>query len=167
MATDGYIRLGDFGLAKENVTQINPALSIAGTPAYFPPEIVSKKGASPASDVYGIGAVLYELLVGAPPHYDDRIDALLKNIEKEKIKFPSFLSDGAKDVIKLMMKKTPEKRLKISQVKRHCFFRKLDWDALLAKRMKPPLANRTSVYLKKELLSSGGTMDEIRSEPSL
>jgi serum/glucocorticoid-regulated kinase 2 len=41
---DGYIKLADFGLSKENIKDNEVALSLCGSPAYLPPEIVAKKG---------------------------------------------------------------------------------------------------------------------------
>ena len=128
---------GDFGLAKENVTE-NPALTVAGTPAYLPPEISARKGASKASDIYSLGATFYELIVGSPPYYDKAKDSMARPNERGQLKFPGHVSGTAKDLITCMMQRAPQKRLEISQIKRHAFFRKFDWDALLSKRMKAP-----------------------------
>lgn len=134
----GHAKLADFGLAKEKVDKNNPAMTMAGSPAYLPPEIVSKKGASKASDIYGIGPLLYELLTGAPPYYSADIDVLFSNIRQGRLTFPPMVSANAKDLIMQVMNKDPVKRPQISQIKRHPFFRKLDWEALLAKRIRSP-----------------------------
>ena len=81
LAEDGYIRLGDFGLAKENVNEVNPALTLAGSIAYIPPEIIHQKGANQASDIYALGATLYEMLVGKPPRFAEDFDTLLKIVD--------------------------------------------------------------------------------------
>lgn len=49
-----------------------------------------------AGDVYQIGVVLYEMLVGIPPYYNDNIKVLYQNIEKGKLKLPKYLSNEAK-----------------------------------------------------------------------
>ncbi|CAG9310037.1 unnamed protein product [Blepharisma stoltei] len=136
----GHAKLADFGLAKEKVDKNNPAMTMAGSPAYLPPEIVSKKGASKASDIYGIGPLLYELLTGTPPYYSTDIDVLFQNIKQGRLSFPPnmSISANAKDLINLVMNRDPLKRPQISQIKRHPFFRKLDWEALLAKRIRSP-----------------------------
>ena len=138
IASDYHIKLADFGLAKEKVNKVNPAMTMAGSPAYLPPEIVAKKGATTASDVYGLGPLLYELLTRRTPYYSDDIDLLFQNIKTAKLSFPEFVSANARDLIGLVMNKEPAKRPQISQIKRHPFFRKLDWEALLARRIKPP-----------------------------
>ncbi|CAG9330283.1 unnamed protein product [Blepharisma stoltei] len=136
--SSGHAKLADFGLAKENVSKDNPAMTMAGSPAYLPPEIVAKKGASKASDIYGIGPLLYELLTGAPPYYSQDIDVLFQSIKQARLSFPPHVSSTARDLITQVMNRDPAKRPQISQIKRHPFFRKLDWEALLARRIRLP-----------------------------
>ena len=133
-----HAKLADFGLAKENFNKKNPAMTMAGTPAYLPPEIVEKKGASFSSDIYGLGPLLYELLTGKTPYYDEDLGLLLQNIKTAKLLFPAYLSQHARDLITSVMNKDPSKRPQISQIKRHQLFRKLDWEALFYRRIRPP-----------------------------
>ena len=134
----GHAKLADFGLAKQKVDHSNLAMTMAGSPAYLPPEIVMKKGASKASDIYGLGPLLYELLTGTTPYYCDDIDGLFQNIKSGKLSFPSYVSCTAKEFITIVMNRDPAKRPQYSQIKRHPFFRKMDWEALLAKRIRAP-----------------------------
>ena len=133
-----HVKLADFGLAKEKFNKVNPAMTMAGTPAYLPPEIVEKKGASFFSDVYGLGPLLYELLTGKTPYFDEDLDLLFQNIKTAKLSFPEYVSQHARDFITSVMNKDPSKRPQISQIKRHQLFRKFDWEAMLYKRIKPP-----------------------------
>ena len=133
-----HAKLADFGLAKERGNNANPAMTMAGSPAYLPPEIVEKKGASFASDIYGLGPLLYELLTGTTPYYMEDIDLLFQNIKTAKLSFPESVSSNAKDLISQVMQKDPTKRPQISKIKRHPFFRKMDWEALLSRRIRPP-----------------------------
>jgi len=66
---EGRVKLLDFGIAKDLGTEGATLTGVAlGTPHYMPPEqIMSSKGATPASDVWAIGAMIYEIVAGAPP----------------------------------------------------------------------------------------------------
>ena len=68
IARDGRIKVGDFGVARlaEGSTDA-PAATIAGTPGYMAPEQAAGGISSPATDVYGVGIVLYEMLAGHTP----------------------------------------------------------------------------------------------------
>ena len=65
------------------------------------PEMVRKKGITKSADVYGLGCVIYEMLVGEAPFYDENIDRLQKKIESGKFEFPSYISQDARKVIKV------------------------------------------------------------------
>lgn len=103
---DGHIRLADFGLAKKAGTPDHKqiALSFCGSPAYLAPEMLSRAGVTEAGDVYQIGIVLYEMLVGIPPYYNDDISILYENIQKGKLKIPKYLSKNAKNVLLVSFK---------------------------------------------------------------
>ena len=77
---NGHIKLVDFGLSKQ-IQSGTKAKSFCGSPAYLSPEILLGKGASKATDVYGLGAVLYELLTGDPPYFEEDLEDLYQNIK--------------------------------------------------------------------------------------
>lgn len=103
---EGHIKLSDFGLAKQMYGQNPPpALTFCGSPAYLSPEMVLEKGANKSIDIYGIGTILYELLVGLPPYYDENLEQMYKNILYGKLKAPKYLSKNARAVLQVFFSK--------------------------------------------------------------
>jgi len=117
---------------------------IVGTPDYIAPEIINGENCSSKTvDIWSLGVILYEFLVGVPPFNDDTVEKIFKNIEELKIEWPEIgygedqLSPEAQDLILGLLQKNPEKRLTIEQVKAHKFFKGFEWDKV--KTMKAPI----------------------------
>lgn len=85
----GLIKITDFGLARF-IKSGSLAASTAGTPIYMAPEVWTGKFTE-KSDIWSIGVIFYELLVGVPPFLDDSLDGLKKKIEKSKILIPTLI----------------------------------------------------------------------------
>ena len=117
--------------------------------------MLSKSGSEKSADVYGIGAILYELLTGLPPFYSDNIKELFRNIRNGMLQFPKTVRADAQDLMRKLMNKDPTKRPSISQVKHHLFFRDINWEDLEKKRIKAPRLGNKWLQL-----------DETRDEPS-
>jgi protein-serine/threonine kinase len=64
---DGYAKLTDFGLSKENIKTNQDAKTLCGTPEYLAPEICERKGHGRAVDWWSVGCIIYEMLTGQPP----------------------------------------------------------------------------------------------------
>ncbi|CDW79366.1 protein kinase domain containing protein [Stylonychia lemnae] len=142
----GHVRLADFGLAKQGPDektqqkkgQAFVAQSFCGSPAYLAPEMLKQQGITSAGDVYQIGVVLYEMLVGMPPYYNDNIKVLYQNIEKGKLKIPKYLTNEAKKFLLRILNKDPKKRPSLKEVKKDAFFSDIDWTKLENKQIPPP-----------------------------
>jgi tRNA A-37 threonylcarbamoyl transferase component Bud32 len=137
---EGYIKLADFSLAKENVTQDNPAMSFCGTPSYLPPEILNNLGAYKPADIYCIGVNLFEMVTGESPFQAQDLGALYTAIMRSRVKFPSEMSEDAKDFIQSTMNRNPELRPNIKKVKEHKFFRDINWNAIYQRSVLPPIS---------------------------
>jgi serum/glucocorticoid-regulated kinase 2 len=146
---DGYIKITDFGLSKQNILDNFGATSFCGTPEYLAPEIIENKGHGKAVDWWSLGAITYEMLTGLPPFYSKDRDKLFKNIRSGLIRYPPYLSKDAVSLLQGFFIKDPEKRLGsgpngLNDIKAHPFFKNLDWDAIFKKKIKPPFIPKIS-----------------------
>jgi hypothetical protein len=82
-AQDGTWKLADFGIARMPDSSLTITGQFLGSPSYAAPEALRAGTFSPASDVYGLGATLYEALTGAPPYGQHDIQSLFRKIEQD------------------------------------------------------------------------------------
>ena len=140
--SDNHIKLADFGLAKEGVNDSTMTKSFCGSPAYLSPEMIIRKGAGKSADMYGIGAVLYEMIHGTPPFFSNNIKTLYRNITQSKLMLPDYFSDELKDLLKQLLCKDPYKRIGVldkNELKRHVWFKGINWTKIANKEVEPPL----------------------------
>ena len=143
--SDGHIKMTDFGLAKENVNALNPAMSMAGTLAYLAPETLNQKGTTAASDIYGLGPLLYEMMTGNRIFEGEDAMKVINNLQNVKLAFPDYMPFKARQLIEAVMNRQPDRRPTIKQLKRHSFFSMVNFKMLLEKRISCPLSSfRTS-----------------------
>lgn len=98
---EGHIKLADFGLAKEGIADNKVTTSFCGSPAYLSPEMVNRRGAGKSADIYGIGAVLYEMVYGSPPFYANDLNTMYEKISKQRLFIPNSFSDPLKSLVKV------------------------------------------------------------------
>ena len=113
------IKIADFGLA--NMMSDGDFLKTScGSPNYAAPEVISGNlYAGPEVDVWSSGVILYALLCGSLPFDDENITALFKKIKEGKYSLPSFLSKGARDILKRILTVHPIKRATIDSIMKH------------------------------------------------
>ncbi|KAL4438600.1 hypothetical protein ABPG74_015498 [Tetrahymena malaccensis] len=126
---DGYIKLADFGLSRENVRENEICKSFCGSPAYISPEQLLKIGATKKTDIYGIGCIMYEMCQGNPPFYHQDLTVLFENIKNQPVQFNENFSPQCKDLLEKMLHKQYEMRPTISEIKSHPYFKKMDWNS--------------------------------------
>lgn len=78
------VKLGDFGVARPDDTRLTRTGITLGTPAYMAPELLAGAAATPASDAYALGVMLFELLAGRRPHAADTLGELLKATAQQR-----------------------------------------------------------------------------------
>ena len=131
---DGYAKLTDFGLSKENIKSNQDAKTLCGTPEYLAPEIVDRKGHGKAVDWWSVGAIIYEMLTGSPPFnlQNGNREELFDNIRNCNIAIPDHVTPQCKDLLARLFVADPDKRLgggptDGEEIKAHSWFAGVDW----------------------------------------
>uniref|UniRef100_A0A673ARL2 protein kinase C n=1 Tax=Sphaeramia orbicularis TaxID=375764 RepID=A0A673ARL2_9TELE len=143
MDADGFIRIADFGLCKEGMDHGDRTSTFCGTPEFLAPEVLTDNNYTRSVDWWGLGVLIYEMLVGESPFPGDDEEEVFDSIVNDDVQFPRFLSPDSVSLIQKLLQKNPDMRLGAGEedaleIKRHKFFQGVDWDALLAKKVKPP-----------------------------
>ena len=73
---DGHIKIADFGLCKEEIRYGNTTKTFCGTPEYLAPEVLDDHEYGQAVDWWGLGIVMYEMMVGKLPFYNQNTDIM-------------------------------------------------------------------------------------------
>uniref|UniRef100_A0A3Q4GNN3 V-akt murine thymoma viral oncogene homolog 3b n=1 Tax=Neolamprologus brichardi TaxID=32507 RepID=A0A3Q4GNN3_NEOBR len=107
---DGHIKITDFGLCKEGITDTATMKTFCGTPEYLAPEVSKDNDYGRAVDWWGLGVVTYEMMCGRLPFYNQDHEKLFELILMEEIKFPRTLSADAKSLLSGLLIKDPNKR---------------------------------------------------------
>lgn len=117
----GQIKIADFGLSK--IVWDNQTMTPCGTVGYTAPEIVKDERYSKSVDMWALGCVLYTLLCGFPPFYDESIEVLTEKVAKGQFTFLSpwwdDISKSAQDLISHLLAVDPEKRYTIREFLAH------------------------------------------------
>lgn len=117
----GVIKIADFGLSK--IVWDNQTMTPCGTVGYTAPEIVKDERYSKSVDMWALGCVLYTLLCGFPPFYDESIEVLTEKVAKGQFTFLSpwwdDISKSAQDLISHLLTVDPEKRYTITEFLAH------------------------------------------------
>jgi len=141
--TDGYLKMADFGLCKEGIGYGDRTGTFCGTPEFLAPEVLLEPTYTRAVDWWGLGVLIYEMLVGESPFPGETEEEIFEAITRDEVKYPRYLSAESLSLMRRLLRKTVDKRLGSSEkdaedVKKHPFFRNIDWDGLLMKRVRPP-----------------------------
>ncbi|KAG2017923.1 AGC/NDR protein kinase [Coprinopsis cinerea AmutBmut pab1-1] len=156
--SEGHAHLTDFNVAI-HYSSSRLHSSVAGSMAYMAPQVVSRKGYSWQIDWWSLGVTAYELIYHRRPFDGRNAEKMTQSIMKDTLKFPgresgedekerekeSWCSDDGVSALRAFIERDPHQRLGckpdargLEDVKRHPWFRKIDWDALESKTIQPP-----------------------------
>jgi len=142
----GYIKIIDLGFAKILTMRSGKTHTYCGTADYLAPEIIKSSddpddpGHDYAVDWWGLGVLIYEMLIGRPPFRGNTPEDTFEKAISGKVKFPSYFRDKlSKKVIKAFLKQEPADRLGydpkkakngVAELKKHPWFEDLEWTSL-------------------------------------
>uniref|UniRef100_A0A8C9EWY3 Serine/threonine-protein kinase N3 n=1 Tax=Pavo cristatus TaxID=9049 RepID=A0A8C9EWY3_PAVCR len=140
---EGFVKIADFGLCKEGIGFGDRTNTFCGTPEFLAPEVLTDISYTRAVDWWGLGVLIYEMLVGESPFPGDDEEEVFDSIVNDEVQYPRFLSSEALSIIRKLLRKCPERRLgagekDAEEIKIQPFFKGMDWDALYARTLKPP-----------------------------
>lgn len=140
---DGHIKITDFGLSKDSIEADELTHTFCGTPEYLAPEVLQQQGHGKAVDWWSFGTLLYEMMTGLPPFYNQNLNIMYEKILHAQIKMPTYLSKESRSLFRGLLERNPSKRLAsgpgdADEIKVHPYFRDIDWPKLESRGVKPP-----------------------------
>ncbi|EXJ66518.1 CAMK/CAMK1/CAMK1-RCK protein kinase [Cladophialophora psammophila CBS 110553] len=162
----GQIKIADFGLSK--VIWDSQTMTPCGTVGYTAPEIVKDERYSKSVDMWALGCVLYTLLCGFPPFYDESIQVLTEKVARGQYTFLSpwwdDISKSAQDLVSHLLTVNPDRRYSIQEFLNHPWIRNVN-EPTYAAADAPPLATPLHVR-QKEIAQAGNIPAEFLTTPN-
>jgi len=136
----GYCRVVDFGLAKS--CHRGKTWTMCGTPDYMAPEIITGKGHDWGVDCWSLGILMYELVHGLPPFYDDDPANIAKKIMMKSFDLPTSFSRELVDLVAGLLtdqsKRLGRTKGGMKSIRKHPWFADFDWQELMNREMEVP-----------------------------
>ena len=146
---EGHIKIGDFGMCKEGIHGTITTKTFCGTPEYIAPELIKLQPYGKSVDWWAFGVLIFGMLVGKAPFYGENQEELFSAILDQTLHFPKFVSKEAKSICTLLLVKNPRERLGCMgngglDIKKHCFFKVINWNKVEAREVQPPTRPKKS-----------------------
>ncbi|XP_039747089.1 serine/threonine-protein kinase PLK4 [Pararge aegeria] len=121
LTKDLNVKIADFGLATQLNGPDEKHVTMCGTPNYISPEVASRELHGLPADVWGLGCMLYTLLVGSPPFHTKHVKTTLNKVINADYKIPSELSIQTQDLLQKLLCKDPSRRITLKGIMEHPF----------------------------------------------
>ncbi|KAJ0068219.1 hypothetical protein NL108_017551, partial [Boleophthalmus pectinirostris] len=108
---DGYVKMTDFGLCKEGMGHGDRTSTFCGTPEFLAPEVLTDDNYTRAVDWWGLGVLIFEMLVGESPFPGEDEEEVFDSIVNDDIQYPSCIPPTAVATLQKLLKRNPLKRL--------------------------------------------------------
>lgn len=142
--SQGHVKLTDFGLCKESIQDGAITHTFCGTIEYMAPEILTRSGHGKAVDWWSLGALMYDMLTGAPPFTAENRKKTVEKILKCKLNLPPYLTPDARDLLRKLLRRQVGQRLGSGPedgvaIKNHLFFKHVVWDDVVRRKIDSPI----------------------------
>ncbi|OZJ06633.1 Aurora kinase A-B [Bifiguratus adelaidae] len=117
LGTNGELKIGDFGWSVHNPSSRRQ--TICGTIDYLPPEMIENQAYDEKVDLWSLGVLCYEFLVGEPPFEDANVQHTYRRIAKVDLHIPDHVSPRASDLIRKLLRYTPQDRIPLADILKH------------------------------------------------
>ncbi|KFV86484.1 Serine/threonine-protein kinase N2, partial [Struthio camelus australis] len=97
---EGFVKIADFGLCKEGIGFGDHTNTFCGTPEFLAPEVLTDVSYTRAVDWWGLGVLIYEMLVGESPFPGDDEEEVFDSIVNDEVRYPRFLSSEAISIVR-------------------------------------------------------------------
>lgn len=167
---DGHIKMTDFGLSKQGFNDSTDRTdTFCGTPEYLAPEVLLQKEYGKAVDWWSYGSLIFEMLTGLPPFYDEDVQKMYSFKMTSELEIPDDVVPDAADLIRKLLVRNPDNRLQDpSEIKKHPWFSNMNWDDLIEKKIptpfKPPVESEESISCIDEGFLEM-TLSDVKSNP--
>ncbi|XP_060040995.1 aurora kinase A isoform X1 [Erinaceus europaeus] len=140
LGSAGELKIADFGWSVHAPSSRRTTL--CGTLDYLPPEMIEGRMHDEKVDLWSLGVLCYEFLVGKPPFEASTYQETYKRISRVEFTFPDFVTEGARDLISRLLKHNPSQRPTLKEVLEH------PW--ITANSSKPPNSQKNKELTSKE-----------------
>ncbi|KAI0356436.1 hypothetical protein OH77DRAFT_1423376 [Trametes cingulata] len=143
LTLDGHVKVADYGLCKEDMWYGSTTSTFCGTPEFMAPEILLEQRYGRAVDWWAFGVLMYEMLLGQSPFRGDDEDEIFDAILEDEPLYPITMPRDAVSILQKLLTRDPTRRLgsgksDAEEIKRHPFFKDVNFDDVLHKRIPPP-----------------------------
>lgn len=143
LTTQGHIKIGDYGLCKENMWHKNTTGTFCGTPEFMAPEIIAGKQYDRSVDWWAFGVLMFQMLLCQSPFKGDDEDDIFNAIEHDDVRYPISMPRQTVLVLQALLTKESTQRLGSSErdaleIMEHPYFQDVNFDDVLNMRIQPP-----------------------------
>ncbi|XP_066090965.1 aurora kinase A [Saccopteryx bilineata] len=117
LGSAGELKIADFGWSVHAPSSRRTTL--CGTLDYLPPEMIEGRMHDEKVDLWSLGVLCYEFLVGKPPFETSTYQETYRRISRVEFTFPDFVTEGARDLISRLLRHNPSQRLTLKEVLEH------------------------------------------------